>query len=62
MNEREMITIYMVQVFSQACEMIKEIECFDIRQAYEKRNRLLGGGEIARVREKRVPFEDYIPF
>tara|TARA_R100000008_G_scaffold17167_2_gene8553 strand:+ start:4251 stop:4439 length:189 start_codon:yes stop_codon:yes gene_type:complete len=62
MNEREMITIYMVQVFSQACEMIKEIEFFEINQAREKRNRLLGDGEIARIREKRVPFEDYIPF
>lgn len=56
------IQLPFVQVLSNDCEIINEIQCHNMSAAQIRRNRILGEGKIAIIVMKTVLWEDSIPF
>ena len=56
------IDLPFVQVLSNDCEIVEQLQCYDMREARIRRNRALGEGKIAIIVIKTVPWEDSIPF
>ena len=58
----ETIKIPFVIVYSSEGKIISEVECFSETDAKTKQIKLLSEGKCAVIKEKRIPYDDYIPF